>query len=91
MEKIREFRPTKSAIQLARNSLILAEREGFEPPVRITVQQISSLPHSTTLPPLRGGADFITGRIDQAATLITSSPPMYGRSAAGTPMLPSAL
>ena len=31
----------------------LAEREGLEPPVRITVQQISSLPHSTTLPPLR--------------------------------------
>src|SRR5436853_197338 len=31
----------------------LAEREGFEPPVRITAQQISSLPHSTTLPSLR--------------------------------------
>ena len=49
---------------------MLAEREGFEPPVRITVQQISSLPHSTTLPSLRvaGGctareaADFITHR-----------------------------
>src|SRR3954454_16374338 len=32
----------------------VAEREGFEPPVPQAVQQISSLPHSTTLPSLRG-------------------------------------
>ena len=31
----------------------MAEREGFEPPVRLPVQLISSQPHSTTLPPLR--------------------------------------
>ena len=31
----------------------MAEREGFEPPVRANVQLISSQPHSTTLPPLQ--------------------------------------
>ena len=31
------------------------ERVGFEPTVRRNVQQISSLPHSTALAPLRGG------------------------------------
>src|SRR5580765_196952 len=35
-------------------SRIVAEREGFEPPVPQAVQQISSLPHSTPLPSLRG-------------------------------------
>jgi hypothetical protein len=30
----------------------MAEREGFEPPVRLPGQLISSQPHSTTLPPL---------------------------------------
>ena len=33
----------------------LAEREGFEPPVRFPVLRISSATHSTTLPPLREG------------------------------------
>ena len=33
--------------------LEMAEREGFEPPVRSHVQRISSAPHSTTLAPLR--------------------------------------
>ena len=32
----------------------LAEREGFEPPVRLHVLRISSAARSTTLPPLRG-------------------------------------
>ena len=31
----------------------LAEREGFEPSVPLTVRLISSQVHSTTLPPLR--------------------------------------
>ena len=31
----------------------LAEREGFEPPVRLPVLRISSAARSTTLPPLR--------------------------------------
>ncbi len=31
----------------------MAEREGFEPPVRFHVRLISSQVHSTTLPPLR--------------------------------------
>ena len=30
----------------------MAEREGFEPSVRLHAQLISSQPHSTTLPPL---------------------------------------
>jgi hypothetical protein len=33
----------------------VAEREGFEPPVRLRVLRISSAARSTTLPPLRGG------------------------------------
>jgi hypothetical protein len=32
------------------------EREGFEPSEGLTLQQISSLPHSTTLPPLQNGS-----------------------------------
>src|SRR4051794_39170601 len=33
---------------------LMAEREGFEPPVRLPVLRISSAARSTTLPPLRG-------------------------------------
>src|SRR5262249_2000953 len=33
----------------------LAEREGFEPPIRLPVCRISSAVRSTTLPPLRRG------------------------------------
>ena len=32
----------------------MAEREGFEPPIRLPVFRISSAARSTTLPPLRG-------------------------------------
>jgi hypothetical protein len=42
-------------IAVVRNSEQLAEREGFEPPVRLHVLRISSAARSTTLPPLRGG------------------------------------
>jgi hypothetical protein len=38
-------------MQLLQTSL--AEREGFEPPIRLPVCRISSAVHSTTLPPLR--------------------------------------
>ncbi len=31
----------------------MAEREGFEPSVRLPAQRFSRPPHSTTLPPLR--------------------------------------
>jgi hypothetical protein len=34
-------------------NVVLAEREGFEPSVRLPVRLISSQVHSTTLPPLR--------------------------------------
>ena len=37
----------------ARDRAFLAEREGFEPPIRLPVCRISSAVHSTTLPPLR--------------------------------------
>src|SRR6266508_1219012 len=37
-----------------RNLQRLAEREGFEPPIRLPVCRISSAVHSTTQPPLRG-------------------------------------
>ncbi len=51
-----DFRHLGRKIGYARRSQFcseLAEREGFEPPVRVNVQLISSQPHSTTLPPLR--------------------------------------
>src|SRR6185312_10266826 len=38
-----------------RFQLDLAEREGFEPPIRLPVCRISSAVRSTTLPPLRRG------------------------------------
>ena len=40
----------------------LAEREGFEPPVRLRVLRISSATRSTTLPPLRMGLLDSEGR-----------------------------
>ena len=36
-----------------RKALLVAEREGFEPSVGLTLRLISSQVHSTTLPPLR--------------------------------------
>ena len=36
------------------NDICLAEREGFEPPIRLPVRRISSAVLSTTQPPLRG-------------------------------------
>src|SRR5690606_5119618 len=43
-------RPTKRN----RGGARMAEREGFEPPGRVTGQRFSRPPHSTALPPLRG-------------------------------------
>jgi hypothetical protein len=40
-------------ISLGRTHSVLAEREGFEPPIRLPVCRISSAVHSTTLPPLQ--------------------------------------
>src|ERR1700720_2174885 len=39
----------------------VAEREGFEPPIRLPVCRISSAVHSTTLPPLREAKNFQVG------------------------------
>ena len=41
----------------------LAEREGFEPSVRLHVRLISSQVHSTTLPPLRSAEAAIVAVI----------------------------
>ena len=40
------------------------ERGGFEPPVSLTPQQISSLPHSTALPPLQQKCAFVILQIE---------------------------
>ena len=47
---------------VAGGSLVLelrrgTEGEGFEPPVGVNPQRFSRPPHSTTLPPLRGGRE----------------------------------
>ena len=42
----------------ARSCFILAERVGFEPTVGLHLRLISSQGHSTTLPPLREGANY---------------------------------
>src|SRR5215510_16575227 len=41
-----------------RRAARLAEREGFEPPVRLPVRRISSAVLSTTQPPLRGAGRY---------------------------------
>ena len=46
----------------------LAERGGFEPPVRFHVRRISSAVHSTTLPPLR--RPKVPNGAERAASLI---------------------
>src|SRR5215213_5647550 len=43
----------KAAYNSTRYAGVLAERGGFEPPIRLPVCRISSAVHSTTLPPLR--------------------------------------
>src|SRR6185437_4998183 len=43
----------KGTTPFLKKQFLLAEREGFEPPVPLRVQQFSRLPHSTALPSLR--------------------------------------
>jgi hypothetical protein len=63
----------------------MAEREGFEPPIRLPVCRISSAVHSTTLPPLRGaraGQDPASSRrIYRRRVKDTSAPDKIGTSA----------
>src|SRR5256885_14685086 len=49
-----ERRSRQPAGTASASSACMAEREGFEPPVRQAAQQISSLPRSTTPASLRG-------------------------------------
>src|SRR6185369_9480712 len=51
LETVVEQQLTENAELFAR----LAERGGFEPPIRLPVCRISSAVHSTALPPLRRG------------------------------------
>ncbi len=44
------------------NFELLAEREGFEPPMGLHPCRISSAVHSTTLPPLRGARGPLPAR-----------------------------
>src|SRR5882672_1310612 len=48
---------TSKLLILLRYLAFVAEREGFEPPIRLPVCRISSAVHSTTLPPLHRGQD----------------------------------
>ena len=48
----------------------MAEREGFEPSVRLHVQRFSRPPHSTTLPPLRDG-EFYQFKNNEASVMRT--------------------
>ena len=72
----------------------MAERVGFEPTRALRPCRFSRPVHSTTLPPLRGGAysNRLGGNSEAAPAYAESfsRPPMYGRSTAGTVMLPSA-
>jgi hypothetical protein len=65
----------------------LAEREGFEPPIRLPVCRISSAVHSTTLPPLQIinlysksvlRQDWLMAICYRFATLYFFSPLVYG-------------
>src|ERR1051326_5146757 len=51
----------------------VAEREGFEPPIRLPVCRISSAVHSTTLPPLRN--ENLWGRV-VAGPYLAATPPL---------------
>ena len=44
--------------------LKMAEREGFEPSIGLTLRRISSAVHSTTLPPLRRRAFYNLGLVN---------------------------
>lgn len=44
----------KKSRALNNAGISMAEGEGFEPSVRITVRRLSRAVHSTTLPPFRG-------------------------------------
>src|SRR5215831_20370530 len=54
---------------------VLAEREGFEPPIRLPVCRISSAVLSTTQPPLLRGHDLChLGRFCQGTILVGLKP-----------------
>ena len=54
---VRPFKVPKNKAQTVAQEQHLAEREGFEPPMGLHPCRISSAVHSTTLPPLRRGAE----------------------------------
>ena len=64
-------------------SRIMAEGEGFEPPIPCGIPVFKTGAFNRTRPPLRALSY-------SAPASMRSSPPMYGRSAAGTVTDPSA-
>ena len=60
----------------------MAEGEGFEPPIPCGIPVFKTGAFNRTRPPLRVLTDY--------RAVMRSRPPMYGRSAAGTVMDPSA-
>ena len=58
----------------------MAEEEGFEPTERLHAQQFSRLPHSTTLPLLRGWMlPFLQSALDcKSCHEIACIAPVYG-------------
>ena len=79
-------RPSRLWASLRR---VVAEEEGFEPSVRANVQQISSLPPSTTRPPLQENTHSITTRpaCESARAGASSRRAANGRSCAGRPSI----
>src|SRR3546814_6592932 len=63
--------------RLGNRETVMAEREGFEPSIRLPVCRISSAVHSTTLPPLRQKVAkrlvLIMPRVDRKSTRLYSS------------------
>lgn len=49
MSMLRSRNPKRGKPYITLIYLLLAEKEGFEPPVRLPVHRISSAAHSTTL------------------------------------------
>ena len=75
-----------SMFQLAPRMIDLAEREGFEPPIRLPVCRISSAVHSTALPPLRGAERGVLQKTPRCRIYVTKR---SGRDKAGARAAPS--
>jgi hypothetical protein len=59
----------------------MAEREGFEPPIRLPVCRISSAVHSTALPPLQAfeNMGFLRQRVKRKGRFATAFATQFSR------------